>query len=1015
MMKKNTIFSLLMIWVVCTGGAVYAQTVTGVISDASGVLPGVSVVEKGTSNGTVSNFDGEYSIEVFSSDAVLVYSYLGYKTFEATVNGRNSIDVTLEQDIAELDELVVVGYKSQKESTITGAITSVNVSKLESRRVSEVTQALQGQIAGVNITQSTGAPGDEIEVRIRGNGTIGNNNPLYIIDGIPSREISFLNPGDIQSMSVLKDAAAASIYGSRAAGGVIVIKTKEGKKGGQFKAGYYRGIQQVVNLPNMLNTEQYMQTVEQAWDNAGYGGTNPYTEDIGRSDFGDVDYLDELFELGTTHNVNLSASGGNEKTSYLISGNYFAQDGTVVYDNDQYKKFNFRTNISSQILERLNIGTNMQISYEVQDRISSKGDAPGIIRHAFLRPPNIPVFKDPSDPTYSEEDPFTDLPFYQGPDSYESGKYEYSQNPIALAYFTDDKTSTFKTFGNIFAEYDILKDKSLRFKTNLGADLNFFHSKAFHRNFGDDDGNGAAIDQGLGRQNRPSSLSETRGQDFTITWNNSLHYDNEFGEHSINALLGTEFIINESSNLGASRLRFDFTDPNFRYLDFGGTERDLWNGGFAEEWALFSYFASSTYVYGDRYMLTANLRADASSRFAEENKWGYFPSLSAGWMITEEEFMEDNNWLSELKLRGSWGQLGNQEIPNYAYLTLYRRDADRYLISRYGNPDLKWETTTQKNLGVDFGLFRNRLYGSADYFKKNTSDILLPISLPQFVGDVSPTYLNAGEVENSGFEFSLSYRNFDNPLKFEISANFATLKNEVQSLHPNLPYINGRVTRTQAGHPLNAYYGFVQEGIYQNQAEVDQHLSGTANPPQQPGDIKFKDLDGNGIINDNDRDFIGNPNPKLTYGMNLNLNYKAFDFSLLIQGVEDVDRYNDLKKIIDYDTRPFNYSDRVLGAWDGEGSTNTIPRVSFSDNGSSKVSDIFVEDASYMRLKNVELGYSLDADKLSGLGNIRFYVSGQNLLTFTDYSGLDPESTDLLDMGTYPQSLTVLFGVNASF
>lgn len=1015
MMKKNTIVSLLMIWAICTGGAMYAQTVTGVISDASGVLPGVSVVEKGTSNGTVSNFDGEYSIEVSSSDPVLVYSYVGYKTLETTVNGRNSIDVTLELDIAELDELVVVGYKSQKESTITGAISSVNVENLESRRVSEVTQALQGQIAGVNITQSTGAPGDEIEVRIRGNGTIGNNNPLYIIDGIPSREISFLNPGDIESMSVLKDAAAASIYGSRAAGGVIVIKTKEGKKGGQFKAGYYSGIQQVVNLPNMLNTEQYMQTVEQAWDNAGYEGINPYTEDIGRSDFGDVDYLDELFELGVTHNLNLSASGGNEKTNYLISGNYFTQDGAVVYDNDQFQKFSFRTNISSQILERLNIGTNMQISYNIQDRISSKGDAPGIIRHAFLRPPNIPIYKDPSDPYYSVEDPFTDLPFYQGPDSYESSKYEYSSNPIALAYFTDDKISTFKAFGNVFANYDLLKDKSLRFKTNFGADLNFFHSKAFNQNFGDDDGNGAAIDQGLGRQNRPSSLSEARGQDFTITWNNSLSFDKDFGVHSVNALLGTEFIMNESANLSASRMRYDFTDPNFRYIDFGSTELDLWNGGFAEEWALFSYFASSTYVYDDKYILSANLRADASSRFAEENKWGYFPSLSAGWMITEEDFMRDTEWLSELKLRGSWGQLGNQEIPNYAYLTLYRKDADRYLISRYGNPDLKWETTTQTNVGIDFGILRNRIYGSADYFKKNTADILLPISLPQFVGDVSPTYLNAGEVENSGFEFALSYRNYDNPVKFQISANMATLKNEVQSLHPNLPYINGRVTRTQAGHPLNAYYGFVQEGIYQNMEEVSQHLSGTANPPQQPGDIKFKDLDGNGIINDNDRDFIGNPNPKLTYGMNFNLNYEAIDFSLLFQGVEDVDRYNDLKKIIDYDTRPFNYSDRVLNAWNGEGSTNTIPRVSFSDNGSSKISDIFVEDASYLRLKNVELGYTLDADKISGIGNIRFYVSGQNLLTFTDYTGLDPESTDLIDMGTYPQSLTVLFGVNARF
>lgn len=1013
-MKKTLILSLITIWAVCTGSAVYGQTVTGVISDSAGPLPGVSVIEKGTSNGTVSDFNGEYSLKVTNTDAVLVFSYVGYKTQEVSLDGRTSLDVSMSEDVSELDELVVVGYKSQKESTITGAISSVDVEKLESRRVSEVTQALQGQVAGVNITQSTGAPGDEIEVRIRGNGTIGNNNPLYIIDGIPSREISFLNPSDIESMTVLKDAAAASIYGSRAAGGVIVIKTKEGRKGGQFKVDYYGGIQKVINLPNMLNTEQYMNTVEKAWDNAGYEGENPYTADKGRADFADVDYLDELFELGKTNSVNVSASGANENTNYMISAGYFDQNGTVVYDNDKFRKINFRTNISSKILDRLRVGANVQASYNVQDKISSKGDAPGIIRHAFLRPPNIPVYKDPSDPTYSEEDPFTDLPFYVGPDNYESNKYEYSQNPIALAYFTDDETSTFKTFGNAFAEYDVLKDRSLKFKTNFGADLNFFHSKAFDKNFGDDDGNGAEIDQGLGRQNRPSSLAESRGEDFTITWNNSLTYDKEFGKHSINALLGSEFITNHSSNLSASRLRFDFTDPNFRYIDFGGTDRDLWNGGLAQEWALFSYFGSATYVYDDKYMFTGNLRADASSRFADENKWGYFPSVSAGWMITEEDFMQNVDWLSQLKLRGSWGQLGNQEIPNYAYLTLYRRDADRYLISRYGNPDLKWETTTQTNFGFDFGLYKNKLYGSVDYFKKNTSDILLPISLPKFVGDVSPTFLNAGEVSNSGMEFALSYRNYEHPLKFQISANMATLKNEVVSLHPNLPYINGRVTRTQAGHPLNSYYGFVQEGIYQNEAEVSEHLYGTTNPPQQPGDIKFKDLDGNGIINDNDRDFIGNPNPKLTYGMNMSMNYRAFDFSLLFQGVSGVDRYNDLKKIIDYDTRPFNYSDHILESWDGEGSTNTVPRVSFSDNGSSKVSDVFVEDASYLRLKNVELGYTLDKDKL-GLGSIRLYVSGQNLLTFTDYTGLDPESTDLIDMGTYPQSLTVLFGVNARF
>ncbi len=1012
-MKKNSlILSLLLILVSVSWGATFAQTVTGVVTAADIPLPGVSIVEKGTNNGVVTDFDGNYSIVLNDPNAVLVFSYVGFQTQEISVAGRQQIAVSLEDEVSQLDELVLVGYKSQKGRTISGALTSVNVDNLESRRVPDVTQALQGQVAGVNITQSTGAPGDEVEVRIRGNGTIGNNNPLYVIDGIPSREISFLNPSDIKSMTVLKDASAASIYGSRAAGGVIVIETKNGGDRKGIQANYYTGFQKVTNLPNMLNAQQYMQTVERAWDNAGYEGDNPYTGDFNRSDFADVDYLDELFELGRTHSAQVTASGGNENTNYFLSGGYFEQNGPVIYDNDQYKRINFRSNVESNVTDRLRVGANLQASYEYKDRISSSGDAPGIIRHAFLRPPIIPVKKDPSDPTYSEEDPFTDLPFYQGPDNFESNKYEYSQNPIALAFFTDDAARTFKTFGNLFAEYSFLEDKALTFRTNFGADINFIHNKAFSVNFGDDDGGGASIDQGLGRQNRPNNLSESRGEDITLTWNNSLNYFKEFDEHSIDALVGTEFITSKMSNLGASRSRFDFTQPNFRYIDFGATEVDLWNGGLAEEWSLLSFFASTTYSFRDKYMVTANLRADASSRFAEENQWGYFPSFSAGWLISDEEFTEDLTWLSELKLRASWGQLGNQEIPNFAYLTLFRRDADRYLISRYGNPDLKWETTTQTNVGIDFGLMKNRLYGSVDYFKKETTDILLPISLPNFVGDVSPTFLNAGKVSNSGLEFALSYRNYDNEFKYSVSGNIATLKNEVNSLHPNLPYITGRVTRTQPGEALNSYYGFIQEGIYQNEEEISNHLNGTPNPAQQPGDIKFRDLNGDGRINDNDRDFIGDPNPKLSYGLNAGFDYSGFDFSFLIQGVSGVDRYNDLKKIIDYDTRPFNYTDRVLGSWDGEGSTNTIPRVSFTDNGSSRISDIFVEDASYLRLKNIELGYSLSLKEEINIENVRIYISGQNIFTITDYSGLDPESTDLIDFGTYPQSLTVLFGVN---
>ncbi|MDD3722219.1 MAG: TonB-dependent receptor [Lutibacter sp.] len=1019
MMEKSTIYKLFLIWTLLSGGIFYAQTVTGVVSNANGVLPGVNVVIKGTTLGTATDFDGNYILQNVDSNAVLVFSMIGFTTKEINVDGKSSINVVLSEDSQSLDEVVLVGYSSRKKSTLTGAIAIVDMADMERTRVTNVAQALQGQVAGVQVTSSTGAPGDPIEVRIRGEGTIGNNNPLYVVDGIPSRDINFLNQADIKTMTVLKDAAAAAIYGSRASGGVVLITTKSGAKGKtSFDVSYYTGLHNASNLPDMLNTEQYMNTVEKAWNNSDRTGTNPYTADKGRSDFSDTDWLNELFETGKSQNLQFTASGGSDKVQFLISLGYYDQDGIVIFDNDKYQKLNYRTNLNADLTDRLKIGTNLQLSYATQDKLSSKGDEPGIIRHALLRPPVIGVYKDVNDPTYSVRDPFTDLPFYVHNDrdngGWESDKYEWTSNPIALAYFTDDVRKDFRTFGNVYAEYAFLQDKELIFRTNIGVDLSFIHNKAFGENFGDDDGGGNDTDKGLGRQNRPNNLNEERGEEHTITFNNTLNYTKTLNDkHDLSLLAGTEFIDNYSSSIGASRARFDITDDTFRYLDYGGTDADLWNGGSASEWSLFSLFGSASYVFDNKYMVTANMRADASSRFSDKNRWGYFPSISAGWKISDEDFMKDVNWISNLKLRAGWGQLGNQEIDDYAYLTLVSQTDGKVVVDRYGNEDLKWETSTTTNIGIDFGFLNNKLVLSADYFVKNTTDILLPISLPAIVGDVAPTIVNAGEVSNKGFELSVNYRNSDNEFKYSVNANLGTLTNNVEKLHPNVPNLTGKVTRTEVGHSLDAYYGYKMEGIYQNQSEIDSHLSGTLNPNVKPGDIKFEDLNNDGIINSDDRTFIGSSIPDLTYGISFSSSFKGFDFSFLFQGVEGVDRYNDAKKILDYDTRPFNYTTNILGAWDGEGSSNTIPRVAFEDNGSSKVSSIFVEDASYLRLKNVEIGYTLKSIK--GIQDVRLYVSGQNLFTVTNYSGLDPESTDLMDMGTYPSSTSVLFGVNVKF
>lgn len=1011
-MNKNIISNLFLISILLFGGSLLAQTVTGNVSDSNGVLPGVNVIVKGTSVGTATDFDGNYTIENVESNAILIFSYLGYVTKEVPVNGLSVINTVLVEDSQSLDEVVLVGYSSRKKSTLTGALSVVDVEGLNRARTSNVTQSLQGQVAGVQVASNSGAPGGDVQITIRGVGTIGNNTPLYIVDGVPSRDISFLNQSDIKTMSVLKDAAAASIYGARASAGVVLITTKSGKKGKMvLEANYWYGIQNATNLPTMLNADQYMDVTEKAWNNT-FTGSNPYTADRGRSDFGDTNWLDELFESGKSQNLQLTASGGSDKIQFLLSLGYYGEDGIVVYDNDKFQRINFRTNINAQLTDKFKVGTNLQLSYTIQDKVPSTGES--LIRFALLRAPVIPVFKDVNDPTYSAEDPFTDMPFFT-PTGYDQGlnrtMYEMVGNPIAQAYFSDDRTTRFQTFGNIFGEYDILKD--LTFRSNVGIDLSFYHDKTFNVNYGDDDGGGSAIDQGLGRRNRPNNLGELRGEAFTFTFSNTLNYLKTFNErHNFSALLGTELVSNYESFIGASRARFPYTVDEFRYLDQGGSGLDVNNSGTASEYGLFSVFGSTSYVLDNKYMITANLRADASSRFSENNRWGYFPSVSAGWKISGEDFLSDTNWLSNLKLRASWGQVGNQNIDDYSYLELLRA-GDIPGRERFGNPDLKWETSTQKNIGIDVGLFNNKVSFNAEYYIKNTTDILLPVGLPGLHGDLAPTIVNAGEVSNKGFEFSANYRNSDNAFKYSINANFSTLKNNVEKLHPNVPSIVTDKYRTVVGQPLNSYYGYRMVGIYQNQAEVDTHLSaGSGNT--QPGDIKFKDVNGDGKISpDFDREFIGSSIPDLTYGFAFNAEYKNFDFSVFLQGVSGIDKYNDGKKIVDFDTRPFNYTTAILGSWDGEGSTNSMPRVAFNDNGSSNVSSLFVEDASYLRLQNIEIGYTIDGVK--GFQDMRLYISGKNLFTSTDYTGLDPEVSGLVDNGTYPSSTSVLFGVNVKF
>ncbi|ALM47853.1 hypothetical protein AMR72_02435 [Flavobacterium psychrophilum] len=1026
-MNQKIIYNLLMVLTLFFGNVIYAQNVTGVVSDETGPLLGATITVKGTSVSTMTDLDGNYTIAGIDPNAVLVYSYVGYLIQEVKVNGHTQISVTLKADIKTLNEVVVVGYIGQRKSSISGSVTQVNMENLAKTRVPDVAQALQGQAAGVFVAANTGAPGDGSKIRIRGEGTIGNNEVLYVVDGVPTRDITFLNQQDIKTLSVLKDASATAIYGSRASGGVVIVTTKQGIEGkSSFDADFFTGIHYATNLPKMLNADQYLSVMDTSWHNTtgnAPGSESPYAIDRRtRTDLANTNWLDELFTMGVSRNVQLSASGGSEKMSYLISGGYYDMDGIVTDNNDQYKRVNFRTNINGKISDRFTVGANMQITFQNQDKLSSSGDAPGVIRHAFLRPPVIPVYKNPNDPTYTGRNPYTDLPFYVSPTNYLGNRYEFTSNPLAIVHFTDDVRQTFQNFGNVFAEYGFLSDKSLKLRTNLGMDLKFYHNKAFYENYGDRDITDVNdIYYNLGRVNRPNSLSESRAQDVTFTWSNTLNYVKTFNDvHSVNLLLGHEFIKNKWSNIVGARSNYDNTTDPFRYLGNGGQALGdspyprPSNDGSAQSWSLLSFFGSGTYGYNNKYYATATFRADASSRFGPNNKWGYFPSFAGNWIISNEDFLKDTAWLSNLKLRASWGQSGNQEIPNGAYQTFV--DVTSPLgptITRFGNDDVKWETTTQTNVGFDFGLLDNKLTLAADYFHKKTDDILLAVLPPGVTAGstIAATYVNSGTVVNKGFELGVAFQNNDNEFKYGVNANMATLNNEVTKLHENVRLLEdaGGRSRTVIGQPLNAYYGYVTEGIYQNQAEVDSQLY-TEVGDSKPGTMRFKDLNGDGQINADDRTFIGNPVPKITYGLSFNASYKNFDLSFLLQGVEDVDRYNDLKQIIDYDTRFFNSTTAVLGSWNGEGTSNTIPMLTFNRTGGEKISSTFVEDASYLRLKNIELGYTFSSDALAGVNYLRIYVSGQNLVTWTKYSGLDPESTALVDMGTYPQSAAIMFG-----
>lgn len=1026
--------SLLLLSVLVTGQNI---TITGILLSAEDQQPliGANIVVVGTLDGTITDFNGAFTISA-PADAVLQFSYTGFITQDVQVGGRTTINITLVADNELLEDVIVVGYKKEIKSNISSAISTVKAENINHLPLSGLDQALQGQAAGVQVTQTTGAPGDDIAVRIRGAGTLGNNNPLYIIDGVPTTgNINMFSIADIESIEILKDAASASIYGSRSANGVIVITTKKGKKGAPvFNFDSYYGIQEANRLPDLLNTEEYLLIRNEAINNAN-SLRDPIrqldTYDVAILDtLGDVNWLDEVFNSAPTQRYSLSASGGGDNGSFYLMGEYSSQEG--VFKRQRYDKYLLRFN-GDIGTKKFKVGNNISFSYTDRDVINSSGDGGGPgnelsgIRYALIAAPVFPI--------YDQNGNYNNTSATLGdPTLYGDG----NANPLAFIDATNWTVQRYRFFGNVFAEYAFLP--SLTFRTNLGADILFQDENIFKERL-----SAAVYD--------PTSLSRGNVTDRTLIWNNTLDYSTSIGaskSHNVSLLIGMEAIENRTDYLGASARNYFLNDPNFQFIDNSVTQvlGDIDASGIATEWGLMSYFAQAGYNYKSRYILSGSVRRDGSSRFGKANRYAVFPAVSAAWNVSSESFFDNIDFISHLKLRASWGQQGNQEIGIYPYSSLVETGIIEYPfggqistgteIVETGNENIKWETTTQTDFGMDLSLWNDRLSIIADYYIKRTDDILVRVPLPQSAGAFTPPYVNAGTVENKGLEFALSYRNTFNELHYNIGANISTIDNKVISIAGTEPLLggfglsDGPITRTEPGQPLGSFYLYKMEGIFQTQEEID--ASAFQADDTRPGDIRFADLNGDNVINDDDRGHFGNPFPDFTLGFNLGFQYKNFDLSVLVQGVFGNDVYF-LYGNFAYETqlRGFNSYAKILDRWTPTNTNTDIPKVSVDDrNNNRRISTRFLEDGSYVRVRNVTLGYTfnnlLKTDKIKDL---RLYVSAQNLFTFTKYSGLDPEiqantndtagynvSSDLavgIDWGTVPAPRTILVGMNIKF
>lgn len=968
--------------------------VQGVVKDQTGeTVIGATVMQKGTSNGTVTDFDGNFSLTV-PSNATLTISYIGFATQDIAVNGQTDLQIVMKDDSQTLSEVVVVGYGTMRKSDLTGAVGSLGAKDMENSPVANIGQAMQGKIAGLQVVDA-GKPGDNVSIKIRGLGSINNCDPLVVIDGVPTDlGLNNLNMADVERLDVLKDASATAIYGSRGANGVVMITTKKGKDGkGKLSFAANLSIQNATKTPSLLNASEYAALSNDMMTNAGYA-LNP--EWANPSSLGKgTDWVDELLRTGYMQNYTVSYSGGNEKAHYYVSGGLLDQSGIV--KSVDYRRFTFQENSDAQVLDWLKFSNNITVSV---DKKSQGSYDLGSTYKAL--------------PIYAVKDANGE---WTGPEG-NSLWYGSTKNPIGPTVTDKQKTNGYNFLGNLTAELTLAK--WLKFKSTFGIDAKFWFADNYTPKYA---WKPIATEE--------SSRYKSDNKSFTYLWDNYFLLDYTFAKkHRVGLMAGTSAQWNKFDYLNAQKNIFAF--ENVHEMDNGQEMYAI--GGNETEWALFSYMARATYDYESKYLLTATLRRDGSSRFGRSKRWGMFPSVSAAWRISEEPWFKKTNALSDLKIRLGYGVTGSQaSVSNYGYLASYATSVYPFgyagteqaalVSSSLANPNIHWEEVAQANIGFDAVLLNSRAILSVDAYIKNTNDMLVKASIPITSGfeDTSTTYTNAGKVRNTGVEVTLHTVNLEGELGWESDFSYTYNKNKIKNLNSDVPYYinqinNSYVTMLQKDYPINVFYGYVTDGIFQNVQEVENHA---IQPGAEPGDIRFRDLNNDGVINDDDRTVIGNPNPTHLFSIGNSLSYKGFELSIYLQGVAGNKIFNANNIDLTGMSAAYNQTTDVLSRWTGEGTSNSMPRAVFGDpNQNNRISDRYVENGSYLRLKTISLAYNFPREWLKALTieNARLTLSCENVATITGYSGFDPEvGINGIDLSTYPISRTFNIGLNFNF